>query len=108
LSPGEHPWTDARVPPEGAVHGTNLLPVRLDEAVDRLRSRLRTAEREVIAELPRDSLSDLHQRLRPALNALLGLDRTNRPLLDALGTQDPDEASFRVIEALWRDLKRQR
>jgi hypothetical protein len=80
----------------------------LAEAVAGLRRRLRTAEREILAELPEDRLSDLQRQWRPMLATVLGLDGTNRVLLDALGTQDLDEASRQVIAALWRELSQER
>jgi hypothetical protein len=108
MNPIEYPGAAPRIPPAGAVRGADHLPTGLAEAVDYLRRRLRTAEREVIAELPEDSLSDLRRRWRPLLTAVLGLDGTNRALLDELGTHDPDEASRRVIAALWHELRHEK
>jgi hypothetical protein len=105
LNPAEYPWAAPRIPPAGAVRGADRFPTGLAEALAGLRRRLRTAEREILAELPEDRLSDLQRQWRPMLATVLGLDGTNRALLDALGTQDPDEASRRVIVALWRELR---
>jgi hypothetical protein len=107
MNPIEYPGAAPRVPPTGTVRGADRLPAGLSEAVDYLRRWRRTAEREVIAELPEDGQSDLQRQWRPMLTVVLGLDGANRAQFDELETHDPDQASFRIVEALWRALRRE-
>lgn len=83
-------------------------PASLEEAVARLRAMFRTEERETIADLPKEGLFDFLVKFCPLVAEWFGLDGRNTRLLAAMGTHDPDEASRRIVRALWRELRRER
>ncbi|WP_256360329.1 DUF6794 domain-containing protein [Methylomonas koyamae] len=79
-------------------------PTTLSDAIERLLLILREEDKRTIAAMTEEDLCDLHFSLGLLIrNAWL--HQADSDLLAACGTHSSDEASCRVIGALWRALQ---
>ncbi|MFC1811730.1 putative molybdenum carrier protein [Thermodesulfobacteriota bacterium] len=88
------------------------LPATVDQAVEKLISRLSLREKNRIANMQVQNLSDLDFSLRDFLRDQFRLGAGNRPLLISCrqlsgnDNMNKDEASYVITEALWKKLQK--
>jgi len=84
-------------------------PRTLAEAVDKLMASMSDEDRRVIKVTPRDELIRNHLGLGSYIRTEFGLWREESALLHSLtpgsSSEDPDDASLTILEALWTRLQ---
>ena len=80
-------------------------PETVDQAVGVLLGLLADGEKAKIAAMSQDDLVALHLGIGMWIRNNLGLWSENSALLESARTQNPDDASVVIIEALWRRLR---
>ncbi|WP_374683367.1 DUF6794 domain-containing protein [Accumulibacter sp.] len=80
-------------------------PETVDQAVGVLLGLLPDGEKDKIAAMSQDDLVVLHLGLGMWIRNNLGLWSENSALLESARSQNPDDASVVIIEALWRRLR---
>jgi len=81
------------------------LPRTIDEAVDLVLKQVPQSTRAEIALMSDDYLIWLHMDYGHFVRNAFGLCAGNRALMEATDRQTADDASWVIIEALWRRLK---
>ncbi|MFC1489130.1 putative molybdenum carrier protein [Thermodesulfobacteriota bacterium] len=95
-----------------ASKGIISLPATVDQAVEKLISRLSLREKNRIANMRVQNLSDLDFSLRDFLRDRFRLGAGNHPLLTSCRrlsgneNMNKDEASYVITEALWKKLQK--
>jgi len=91
---------------------TAILPGTVEEAADKLLSKLSLRDKTMIANIPKDKLADLYLSLKANLQNEVGLWLTNELLLDSCRLTANDEhldengASLTIVRALWEKLQK--
>lgn len=80
-------------------------PETVDQAVGVLLGLLPDGAKAKIAAMSQDDLVALHLGLGMWIRNNLGLWSENSALLESAHSQNPDDASVVIIEALWRRLR---
>lgn len=82
-------------------------PSTVDEAVERLVSRLDEESKRKVRETPRDKLSQFHLGWGMGIRNSYGLWAGNSRLLESCGPENlhPDSCSMRIIERVWERLQ---
>jgi hypothetical protein len=83
----------------------NEFPETIDAAVTVLRAMLTDLDIESIENLSRDQLISLHFGLGGWIRNNFGLWEAGSALLQLTGATNPDDASMKIIEALWQKLQ---
>ena len=81
------------------------LPETIDEAVDLLLIQVPPSTREEIASMSEDYLIWVHMDFGHYVRKDFGLYVGNVALMEATDQQTADDASWVIIEAMWRRLK---
>lgn len=85
-------------------------PKSVDEAVERLMAELSDEDKKILKDTPEMELVKYHFGIGMYIRNEFGLWQGNKDLLESCcGSgycQDPDEASFVIIKALWKRLQK--
>jgi hypothetical protein len=81
-------------------------PATLDEAVNQIVSQLSDEDKARVRKTQRDDLIMFHLGWGTGIRNAFGLWRGNKALLESCGGGHPDDASMRIIEAVWERLQR--
>jgi Circularly permutated YpsA SLOG family len=102
----------AVTPKRRAQMKKEILPRTVEEAADKLLSKLSLRDKTMIANIPKDKLTDLYHSLEADLQNEVGLWLTNESLLDSCrlttGNDQLSEhgASLIILRALWEELRK--
>ncbi len=84
-------------------------PRTLTEAVDKLMAMMSEEDRRVFKATPREDVSCHHLGLGSYIRSEFGLWQEDSELLHSLtpgsSSEDPDDASMTILEALWKKLQ---
>jgi hypothetical protein len=89
-----------------------ILPQTVEEAADKLLSKLSLRDKTMIANIPKDKLTDLYHSLAADLRNELDLWMTDESLLDACqltagnGHLSKNDASLIIVRILWEKLQK--
>jgi hypothetical protein len=102
----------AVTPKRRAQMKKEILPQTVEDAADKLLSKLSLRDKTMIANIPKDKLTDLYHALEPDLRNEVGLWLTGQSLLDSCRLTAGDDhlsehdASFIIVRALWDKLQK--
>ncbi|MEJ2657021.1 MAG: putative molybdenum carrier protein [Desulfobacterales bacterium] len=89
-----------------------MLPQTVEEAADRLLSKLSLRDKTMIANIPKDQLTDLYQSLETDMRNEVALWLTGESLLESCRSTTGDDhlsaygASFVIVRTLWEKLQK--
>lgn len=86
------------------THQSNW-PKSLDEAVQRILSRMSPEDQKTVRETPRQQLILFHHGWGTGIRNSFGLWQGNHELLQSCGGGHPDDCSMVIIEAVWERLQ---
>ena len=90
----------------------DILPKTVEEATDRLLSKLSLRDKTMIANIPRDNVMDLYNSLEENMQKEVGLWLTNKSLLKSCRSISGDKhlseygASLVIVKLLWEKLQK--
>jgi hypothetical protein len=90
----------------------DILPKTVEEATDRLLSKLSLRDKTMIANIPRDNVMDLYNSLEENMQKEVGLWLTNKSLLKSCRSISGDnhlsehDASLVIVKLLWEKLQK--
>lgn len=112
LIDGTFPASFSITPKRSAQMGKEILPQTVEEAVDKLLSKLSLRDKTMIANIPKDSLADLYHALENDIQKEVGLWLTSESLLESCRSITGDtylneyRASLIIIQRLWDKLQK--
>lgn len=112
LIDGTFPASFSITPKRSAQMGKEILPQTVEEAVDKLLSKLSLRDKTMIANIPKDNLTDLYHSLENDMQKEVGLWLTSESLLESCRSITGDthlneyRASLIIIQRLWDKLQK--
>ena len=94
-----------------AKMGKEILPQTVEEATDKLLSKLSLRDKTMIANIPKDNVTDLYHSLEEYMQNEVGLWLTNESLLKSCRSISGDKhlseygASLVIVKLLWENLQ---
>jgi len=112
LIDGTFPASFSITPKRSAQMGKEILPQSVEEAVDKLLSKLSLRDKTMIANIPKDNLTDLYHSLENDIQKEVGLWLTSESLLESCRSITGDThlneygASLIIMQRLWDKLQK--
>lgn len=112
LIDGTFPASFSITPKRSAQMGKEILPQSVEEAVDKLLSKLSLRDKTMIANIPKDNLTDLYHSLENDIQKEVGLWLTSESLLESCRSITGDthlneyRASLIIMQRLWDKLQK--
>jgi len=112
LIDGTFPASFSITPKRSAQMGKEILPQSVEEAVDKLLSKLSLRDKTMIANIPEDNLTDLYHSLENDIQKEVGLWLTSESLLESCRSITGDThlneygASLIIMQRLWDKLQK--
>ncbi|MFO7555011.1 MAG: putative molybdenum carrier protein [Desulfobacterales bacterium] len=112
LIDGTFPASFSITPKRSAQMGKEILPQTVEEAVDKLLSKLSLRDKTMIANIPKDNLTDLYHSLENDIQKEVGLWLTSESLLESCRSITGDthlneyDASLIIMQRLWDKLQK--
>jgi hypothetical protein len=80
-------------------------PATIEEAVDRLLPSISDEDKAIVRDTAEEDLIRFHHGWGTGIRNAFGLWRGNRALLASTGASHPDDASMKIICAVWARLQ---